>query len=473
VTQTLWGVYGRNNGLLTYFFLTLIFATVLTFKEKSSLEKIQIALIIAGLVNVAYSAWVLAFGDFMGWENPYGNILGTLGNPNFIGSFLGMFIVSYTIFVFTRKVSRQIQYLSIVVIPLTLFEIIKSHAIQGRVVAALGFSIAGFFYLRSKYGKFIVIIYTSLVALVGSLALLGALQIGPFTSIIYKTSVSLRGQYWLAGWNTGKSHLIGGVGMDSFGDWYRRSRSPHAIELPGVNVVVNAAHNVPLDIFAFGGLPLLICYVTLLVLVIISIIKITVRSREFDPVIVSLITAWAGYQVQSIISINQIGLAIWGWTLGGAVIVYEKITRLDQNPTTSVAPKQRKMKQKELLLTPIMTLGMIIGFLLASPPLISDAKWRSAQLSRSANELEKTMSPTYFNPQNSTKYLANIQMLESSGLFELSHKYALEGVKFNPEAFELWKVLYLVKNSSHLERAKALENMKRLDPLNPDVTSIK
>jgi hypothetical protein len=43
----------------------------------------------AGFVNVIYCGWVIAFGDFIPWNNPYGNILGTFGNPNFIGAFLG------------------------------------------------------------------------------------------------------------------------------------------------------------------------------------------------------------------------------------------------------------------------------------------------------------------------------------------------------------------------------------------------
>jgi hypothetical protein len=118
-------------------------------------------------------------------------------------------------------------------------------------------------------------------------------------------------------------------------------------------------------------------------------------------------------------------------------------------------------------------LSGIVGLLLALPPLTADVKWRSAQLAQTAPGIEATMQPSFFNPQNSSKYLSNIQTLEASSLFDLSHKYALEAVKWNPESFELWKLLYLVKNSTSEERAQALKNMKRLDPLNPDVTSIK
>jgi hypothetical protein len=49
----------------------------------------------------------------------------------------------------------------------------------------------------------------------------------------------------------------------------------------------------------------------------------------------------------------------------------------------------------------------------------------------------------------------------------------LEAVAWNPESFDLWKTLYLIRNSSAQEKELALDNMKRLDPLNPDVTSIK
>jgi hypothetical protein len=104
--------------------------------------------------------------------------------------------------------------------------------------------------------------------------------------------------------------------------------------------------------------------------------------------------------------------------------------------------------------------------------LTADAKWRSAQLARTVPALEDSMQASYFNPQNSMKYLTNIQTLEQSSLFDLSRKYALQAVKWNPEAFDLWKILYLIRDSTAEEKALALENMKRLDPLNPDITSI-
>jgi hypothetical protein len=101
----------------------------------------------------------------------------------------------------------------------------------------------------------------------------------------------------------------------------------------------------------------------------------------------------------------------------------------------------------------------------------ADIALRSAQVSRDALKLESTMISSYFNPQNTQKYALNIQAFEGSGLFDFSHKYALEGVKWNPESYELWRILFVIKNSTPEDRELALANMKKFDPLNPEVTA--
>lgn len=59
--------------------------------------------------------------------------------------------------------------------------------------------------------------------------------------------------------------------------------------------------------------------------------------------------------------------------------------------------------------------------------------------------------------------------LENSKLGDLAHQYALEGVKFNPDYFDAWRVLYGTSKATQEEKDEALKNMKRLDPKNPDV----
>lgn len=479
LVQNLYGSYGRNTAFVTYVLLVFTLLSAAVLRSKKSFSILIWGLLVAGLINVVYCLWVIVFGDFIPWNNPYGNILGTFGNPNFIGAFLGLFAASLVAYSLTRGVSLIYRVISLVVFLIAVYEIIDSNAIQGRVVVAAGLGIVGFYLVRSKFSNiFAQITYIGFASVAGTFALLGALQIGPLTQFIYKTSVSLRGQYWLAGWNMGTEHPLTGVGFDTYGDWYRRARDQQALILPGPNTTTNAAHNVPFDVFAFGGWPLFIPYLFILLLSVIAILKVTLRIREYDGVFVTLTTAWVCYQLQSIISINQIGLAIWGWLFGGALIAYEIATRPksdgeNEKSHTDKDKKARVVKKKQseniFSSTLVAGVGAVIGLLIAAPPYSADAKWRSALASQSVEKVEEALTPGYLNPMNSYKYASAVQLLESSKLNDLALKYAKIGVEFNPDHFDSWKILYLISKSSPEDKALALENMKRLDPNNPNV----
>lgn len=298
--QNIYGTYGRNTGFVTYLALLLISTAATLFRQKSNFDLIIYSLFAAGVANVAYCLWAIAFGDFIGWNNPYGNILGTFGNPNFIGAFLGIFISALLAYVVQPGTSWKYRGLAAITMAVALFEIKKSHAVQGLVVSAAGFSIVGFYFIRSKFkSKLILSGYTAAVAVLGFISLMGALQKGPLASLIYKTSVSLRGQYWQAGWNMAREFPFTGVGMDSYGDWFRRARDIKSLILPGPETTTNAAHNIPLDILAYGGWPLFISYIFLIVLAVIAIIKVTLRNKNYDGTFIALAVAWACYQIQS------------------------------------------------------------------------------------------------------------------------------------------------------------------------------
>jgi hypothetical protein len=477
LTQNLYGVYGRNTAFIAYLLLVSVILSAVVLRRESSFKYLIWGLFGAGFVNVVYCTWVIAFGEFIPWNNPYGNILGTFGNPNFIGAFLGLFSASMVAYSLKQGTSVVVRSGVLVVFLITVYAIIDSNAIQGRVVVAAGLGIVGFYMVRSKFEAVIAqVVYVVFIGIAGTFALLGALQIGPLTKYIYKTSVSLRGEYWQAGWNMGSEHPLTGVGFDTYGDWYRRARDTQALILPGPNTTTNAAHNVPFDVFAFGGWPLFASYLAILALSVIAIIKVSLRNRKYDAVFVTLTTAWLCYQLQSVISINQIGLAVWGWLFGGALIAYEIATRPKIEESDGVqgkgkVPRVVKKKQGEAIVTStlIAGVGAVVGLLIAAPPYSADAKWRTALASQDVQKVETALVPGYLNPANSYKYVNAVQLLESSKLYDIAYKYALIGVDFNPDYFDSWKVLYLITNSTAEDKTRALENMKRLDPNNPNV----
>jgi hypothetical protein len=473
-SQLLYGAYGRNTGLVTYVLLIFLFISAMSLSQTSSFLKISYGILIAGAVNVTYSLWVILFGDFIGWGNPYGNILGTFGNPNFIGAYLGIF--ASVLFAYIVKPNLKFIYRATLtfVLIVTFVEIKSSHAIQGIVVAGGGISLVGLYFLRSKFRSNVIpAFYSVAVFAVGIFALMGALQKGPLTTLIYKNSVSLRGEYWQAAWNMGNRFPFSGVGMDSYGDWYRQLRDDQALINPGPNTITNAAHNVILDQFAYGGWPMLLAYLAIFPMVILAIFRVTLRSREFDFTFIALAVAWICYQVQSVISINQIGLAIWGWILGGSLIAYEKVTRSSQSSESkNLVPSGRRIKNKQSLgLSPLVTgaLGAVVGLLIAVPPFSSDSDWNSALKSGDLNKIEKALQPSYLSPQNSYRYAVLFQILEENKLFDLSYKFAKIATEFNPHSFEAWQMLYYSQKATPAEKTLAKNNLLKMDPLNPNI----
>jgi hypothetical protein len=212
----------------------------------------------------------------------------------------------------------------------------------------------------------------------------------------------------------------------------------------------------------------LISYLAILFIGIWAIARVTLRNRSYDGTFVALATTWLAYQLQSIISINQIGLAIWGWVLIGVLVAYEYSTR---PAAEEVSSKTKTVKQKELIFSPQLVggIGLVIGGLIAVPPLSADMKWRSALKSQDVAQVEKVLQPSYLTPQDSTRLAQATILFGNSKLHDQAYKYALEGVKFNPDYFDAWRVLYGAANATQADRDLALANMKRLDPKNPNV----
>lgn len=477
LTQNIYGSYGRNTGFIAYLLMIFICLGVLNLRQLDSFKKIIWALLIAGTINVIYCGWVLAFGDFLTWTNPYGNILGLFGNPDFISAFLGIFISTILAYLTSRESSWGIRLGALALAGIAFVEVLKSHAIQGVVVTVAGVGVIAFYHIRSKFKSVIpTIAYLAFSVFVGVLAILGTLQKGPL-DFVYKRSVSLRGSYWKSAINMGMDHPLSGVGMDAYGDWYRRERPEIAlINMPGAHITSNAAHNVILDFFAYGGWPLLLSYLAMLTMGAIAIVKVTLRKRQYDRVFVSMTLIWACYQLQSIISINQIGLAIWGWLLTGALIAYEFTTR--NTPEENLHKKFEKNNNKKVtsgnsagIISPqlVAGIGCVIGLFVAVPPLSADMKWRSALDSKSADQVVTALKPTYLTPSDSMRFAQAVQLFGNSNLLDQAREIAIQGTKYNPDFFDGWKVLYYLSNSTPAEKAESLKNMKRLDPRNPDV----
>jgi hypothetical protein len=227
-----------------------------------------------------------------------------------------------------------------------------------------------------------------------------------------------------------------------------------------------------LDFFASGGWPLLLTYLATIGLGVWVILKVTIRSRAYDGIFVAIAATWVCYEFQSFISINQAGLAIWGWVLLGVLVAYEYTTR-PGGAIQEIAPAKSKRASvnSNSVFSPQLVggIGAVIGVLIAVPPMSADMKWKAALKSQQLPQVEAALQGGYLQPISSMRLAQAVQIFEQSKLPDQAYAYAKKGVEFNPDYTDAWKVLYYASKSTEADKALALKNLKRLDPFNPDV----
>jgi O-antigen ligase len=455
--QQIFGASGRHTGFMTYLALTVFMLGAAVVASKAFMEKAASVLFTTGLISLSYGL-IQAFNlDPLNWTNSYSPVIGFLGNPNFQSSFMA--ITATSVFSMILKPSMKLllraAYLSYIFV--ALFLIYKSNSQQGYLVFAVGFFVVALFWIKSKFqSKSLLSIYLFLSSGVGIAIVLDILQKAPWASILYKESVSNRGDLWRAGWRMTTDHPVFGVGFDNYGDWYRRYRDIDAISARGVDTMSNTAHNVFLDISTSGGIPLLLAYLAILGLTIRAALKLLLRTKGFDAPLAGITGAWFAYMAQSLISINQIGLAVWGWVFSGAIIGYEIYTRTEKHNPNRIPPNNLGT----------ILIGGFCGLIVGLPPLVSDLVYRNAIDSR---EIVRVENAAYQWPQSGDRMIQIAATFRENELFDQAIKVARDATKFAPERYEAWLVLSSLPNLPESERIQAITKMKELDPFNPNL----
>jgi O-antigen ligase len=464
--QQLFGTEGRNTGFITYLAFSLIFVVSMASSSTVFLKRFLLATLVIGIVSLGYGVIQAVGADPIAWVNSYSPVFGFLGNPNFQSSLLG--VLGAVVFTQLLSGSAKIQIKSayLVYILVTLYVIKETASQQGFLVLLIGSAISLGIFVNQKSRA---LGYSYLVlAAVGFIALLiGTLNKGPLASLLYKDSVTYRGDYWRAGWKMTVDNPVFGVGLDSYGDWYRRSRTIEATLRRGPEITSNAAHNVFLDISAYGGFPLLLVYLALMVLVVISSVKVIKRSQGFNAGFIGLVAGWVAFQAQSIISINQIGLALWGWVLSGLIIGYDINTRGgDEVVEKKTGKSATKPVQTSAATSVAIFVGLIVGVLVGMPPYLASAKYKSALETGNPQVIQEA---AYIWPTDPSRMIQVAMTLNDNKLEDQGLQVAQDAVERFPDNFAVWSALNSMNKASVEQKAEALAQMKRLDPLNPNL----
>ena len=471
--QEFFGTYGRATGFVAYIALTALFIGAVVIASAKFVGSFARMLLIAGGLSIGYGLLQTIDADPIKWVNQYSPVIGFLGNPNFQSSFVGFSGVLAFGFVCAKAIKTPMRLGYAAYLVFAIFVIIKTDSQQGFLVLAGGIAIVGIIWISRSEFK-VLTIPALIVSGIGAVFVaLGSLNSGPLASLLYKASVTYRGDYWRAGWKMTVEHPFLGVGLDSYGDWYRRTRTLEATLRRGPEVISNAAHNVLLDFSANGGFPLVIIYLALMVLVVISAIKLLKRSTGFDPALAGLIAVWIAYQAQSIISLNQLGLAVWGWIISGLIIGYEINTRekevpIEVRPPVSKGRNVKKSVNESVSAKTLMSMvaGGVVGLLVGLPPFIASAQFKSAYTSGNAVKVEKS---AYIWPDEPMRYGQVGLVLQSNKLDAQAQKVVDAALLKFPNEFGLWSLAATLSTATPEQIAEAKKQMKRLDPFNPDV----
>ena len=462
-----YGTPSRNTGFIAYISLSFLFVASLTSAGYLLVKRYVWTLVGVGAVLGFYGIAQSKGHDFYQFNNAYGsNVIGSFGNPNFQSAFMGIAAaVALTLAVFS-SVKLFFKAALLVLVVLAIYNVSLSSQ-QGYLNFMAGSAAALIVYLFKKKHAAFGWSFLGLFS-VGILSvLLGILNKGPLAEAIYKSSLQARGFYWRGAINMMIHHPFFGVGMDGFGDWYRRSISPEAAKL-NAGIIADTAHNIPLDLGANGGLPLLILYLAIVGLALNSIIRVVKRKSEFDVSFTALVAGWVAYEAQSLVSINQLGLGVWGWSLTGLLVGYEINTRDSAPVDVQKASRKGKVIAEKLnagaLVITFFTTG--IGLAIALPPYLAANKFYMALQSGDANVIQPA---AYIQPYDRSRFTFVAQILQENKLEDRAIVVLRDASKIYPDSYEIWNRWAGIASASPNDIARAKAEMKRLDPYNPDL----
>ena len=309
----------RRNGILTTFGFFIFFIAAVQFVRLKDVQLILKILYSAGLLTSLY-AFIQATGnDWIKWSS--GNqIISTFGNTNFSGSGMAIFAIivfGLGILNFKNKLYSCAYFLTF---SISVYVILQTNARQAIIILILGLSLFLSLYLYRKSKK-LWLLSLLLIGTTIALTILAIFKVGPLQSLIYKNSISVREFYWQAGIEMFRKFPLTGVGPDHYGIYFKEFRDAGYPLTYGWGITSSNAHNVFVQNFATGGALVGLSYFAIQVLITYRSLRLIKNSVGVEQSTTTLLfSAWVAYQAQSLISIEFIGISIWGWVLGGTLL---------------------------------------------------------------------------------------------------------------------------------------------------------
>ena len=318
------GAGGRYTGFLAQLCYLFIFYYVISIRNYLLIKRIFHSFIFTGLLFTIYGLLQALNLDPIEWNYTNNPILVTLGNSNFSSAFLALNATA-TFYIFIKNFKNYLKsILSGTLLFAQIYLIIKINDNQGIMMLLIGiFLLLSFFIYSNKKSPKVVRRYWSVQAI---LIFLGSVisyffQSGPLHYVLNISSFVDRIYSWKTGWEIFKDNKLIGVGLESFGEYYPIYRTQEIIDFRAIGFEMYSynPHNSIVQAAVSGGIVLLIGYVSLLAFVFYRGIRMLQGSNDLFFV-GTIFTVWFLYQLQTLISVDNIGLSIWGWIFSGIIV---------------------------------------------------------------------------------------------------------------------------------------------------------
>ena len=479
LSQQFWGVWGRSTGVLTLGSLVMLSALSSIFFEEKRLDSLLKVFARSSYILSMYVILQLGGLDPIPWSANNAPIA-TLGNINFMSSFLGMANCLFISKLAQDRMNASARLHFIFFFLLNLFLIWESKSIQGLGVIAAGTTLVIFQIFWRRFDAFKSILFLVISLISGALVILGTAGFGIFGKYLIQETVLFRIDYWKTGAEMFRQNMLTGVGIDSYGDYYRQYRDLAAVNRTGPQRVSDTAHNVFLDVFSGGGIVVGSLFILFVVSGLIAAFKLGISKRATTNQL-HLSPILFGWLVFLLISINQIGVTVWGFCfLGLAIGGYGKVAisaDLKQDSSSVTFPFQNLGKrQKTSIAAPgpdplamgkssltVLFSSLLAALMLALPPFFTDIQFLDAVRNSNSDKLVSLVgkqSATKFHVEKSIDTLRNLG-LETDAL-----SMARNFVTTRPQSYRAWVAILEIPKSQPSEKLRAAQELLKLDPQN-------
>jgi O-antigen ligase len=466
VGEIFYGVPGRNTGVVTYLAFSIVMLASVYVASNSSIVRVLKLLFGCGVVLILYG-----YIQALGLEPfPYvyiyeSEVFGTFGNPNFQSAFLGMFSVLLVPYILLNQLGMAYRIAGGLLLLAALYGIELTNSIQGFFNFIIGTAVMTFLYFRLKNYKLLSSVTLSLT-FIGIVSISAAFfKVGPLVDLIYKGSMAARVYYWDTAFRIATDNPLFGVGPDKYGDWMRRYRSASEVR---TNITSDSSHSVYLDILSGGGFPLFAMYLGITVLTVLAIFKTVKRLEGVNILFICLVGLWVSHQAQSLISVGQIGVAVWGWVFSGLLVGYEIHTRpVASNAESRGVKKQTLIGADTLAAKAVVSgaVGLMAGLLIALPPFVTAQRYYNSFKSGNGEIIK---AATLAEPYNRNSFFYTIGAFRSNKFTAEALSLAEQSVKHFPNSYSAWKLLLDLSPEGSSTHEQAFSKLHELDPNNPE-----